>query len=36
MIDVFLLVCLSLPALILALAVTYEARRRSRNKRTRG
>jgi len=33
-IDVFLLICLSLPVLMLMLAVIYDARRRSRNKRT--
>src|SRR5690606_16566413 len=35
MIDLFMLICLLLPLLMLALAITYDARRRSRNKRRR-
>jgi len=33
-IDVFFQICLSLPVLMLALAIIYDARRRSRNWRT--
>lgn len=32
LIDVFLIICLSLPVLMLVLAVTYDARRRARDK----
>jgi len=32
MIDVFLIICLSLPVLILALAIAFDARRRWRRR----